>query len=110
MKLNLVDYYENGMAGIMSQIDLVVDSDVKKSLMEFDSLNKDLAAKSLNNIYKRNIEVVDTNKGDERMQILQETIKELESKLSKADEEDKASIQAQIAVVYAQMMSLLSVL
>ncbi|MBL0708427.1 MAG: hypothetical protein JJW00_05205 [Sulfurimonas sp.] len=98
--------YENGLAGVLSQVDLVVDANTQKSLDTFSDLKKNLTSLSLENTYTDKSS--DSEDGDSKIQKLQEMIEDLESKLSKADKSDKPDLQAKIGVLNAQIIALLS--
>ena len=99
--------FENGKAGIISQVDLAVSSKTKDSLIKIDDLQKKATSLHLDAIYKQNSDENETN-SDKRIEQLQKQLKNLESKLVKAKEEDKPSLQAQIGVVFSQMMAILA--
>ena len=102
--------YESGLAGVISQVDLVVDSDTKKKLDIFDEMKKSLEISKNKNLYlNSNNNTATTNEVEDiRLEKLQERIKALETKLRNSKEEDKANLQAQIGVLYSQMMTMLN--
>ncbi len=101
--------YEDGKAGVISQIDLVVNQETKNDLSKIDDLQKGMASLKLDNIYKQNDqEGENEDGGDKRIEKLQKQLKNLEHKLSIAKEEDKPPLQAQIGVVFSQMMAILA--
>ncbi len=97
--------YENGMAGVISQIDMAVSSDTKEALENFDDMQKGLAPLKIGEAYVNEDKSQDSD--DTRMEKLQAKIKELESKLSTASDGERAGIQAEIGAIFAQMMALL---
>ncbi|MDD5401273.1 MAG: hypothetical protein PHQ93_08820 [Sulfurimonas sp.] len=99
--------FESGKAGVISQIDLAVS---KKSSNETDLLvsTKDSLKKLQGiNSYKTESQEGDGST-DKTLEKLQKLLKSLETKLSHAKDEEKASLQAQIGSVFSQMMSLIS--
>ncbi len=101
--------YENGRAGVISQIDLIVNKETENSLSQLNGLQKDVSSLNLENTYKENS---DMNKGEEkedkRIDKLQKQLKTLENKLANAKEDNKSSLQAEIGAVSAQIMAILS--
>ncbi len=98
--------FENGKAGVISQIDLAVTPEIKGSIESFDEMQKNLSVLKLDDLYSKDSDE-NSFDNDERMTRLQEKIKTLEVKLTKANNEEKPAIQAQIGALFAQMMALL---
>ena len=96
--------FEDGKAGIMSQIDLAVSQETKEGLNKIDSLQKNFNSSTL---YPQNAEEQSSDTSDEKMKKLQGEIKSLESTLRRADDDQKAGIQARIGALQAQMMAIL---
>jgi len=95
--------YENGSAGVISQVDLAVRSDLKDLVHDVEELQNNLSAL---NTYKEDSKNSDETE-DTRIEKIQEEIQKLEVKLSKAKEDEKAVFQAQIAVLFSQLMSMI---
>ncbi len=96
--------FEDGKAGMISQIDMATSKmgDTQKEIaLTVDSLKKLQGISS----YQNQKEGVSS---DARLEKLQETLKTLEAKLQKANEEEKTSIEVQINSVNAQIMTLLT--
>ena len=98
--------YENGKAGVISQIDLAVNSKTKEDLNKLDTLQKNLFTKNVNTLYKKGSQESEDST-DTQMQKLQSEMKALETKLAHADEKQKPDLQARIGELFAQMMSIL---
>jgi hypothetical protein len=98
--------YENGSAGIVSQVDLVVTPQTKENLEKVEEIQKGISSLDLQKLYK-NDETKD-NDDDKRLEKLQKVLKALEDKLAKASDEEKPSLQAQIGAIFTQMMSIIS--
>jgi len=100
--------FESGKAGVISQVDLAVTSEVKDELNTVEKLQKNLSALTLDNVYAK-----DSNKSgdstDDRMSKIKGKINALESKLAQAKGADKPAIQAQIGALYSQMVALIGV-
>ena len=99
--------FENGKAGVISQVDLAVSSKTKDSLTKIDNLQKEATSLKLGSVYKQNSDENENN-SDKRIEQLQKQLKALESKLAIAKEEDKAPLQVQIGVLFSQMMAILA--
>lgn len=104
MKKSGIVLFENGGAGIISQIDLVVSEPTKESLAKLDDMKKNNSFKNVSKTYNNN----DKESSDDAFEKLQKKLRILEDKLLSARDDEKPSIQAQIGSIYAQMMSLLS--
>jgi len=100
--------HENGTAGVISQIDLAVDSQTQGELDNLKKVQSDSKLFSLENLYKQDSKNNTTDSSDELMQKLDDKIKEVESKLSNADDEEKPAIQSQIAGLQAQKLAILA--
>ncbi len=101
--------YENGKAGVISQIDLIVNPETKDNLTKVNNLQKNLASQNLNDTYKENNEELKSEEnGDKRIEKIQKQIRTLEAKLSSAKDDDKPALQTQIGVMFSQMMSILA--
>ena len=98
--------YENGIAGVISQIDLAIESKTKEDLSKLDVLQKNIFNKNVNALYKKEIQESEESP-DSQMQKLQSELKTLEAKLAHADEKDKPALQARIGGLFAQMMAIL---
>ena len=99
--------FENGRAGVISQIDLAINPEIKESIITIDKMHKNLSALNLENLYTQDSKKSD-NSDDDRISKLQDKIKALEAKLRSADNDERPAIQAQIEALYAQMMALFS--
>ena len=100
--------YEDGRAGVISQIDFALTSKTEDTLSVVEKLTKDINALKINDTYKS--EAQSSNEGEDRMGKLQSKIKALENKLHTASDEEKPAIQAQIGLLHSQMMALLEVM
>jgi len=98
--------FENGKAGLISQIDLAVSPEVKGDIESLDEMQKNLSVLKLDDIYSKDSDEKAFD-NDERMTRLQEKIKTLEAKLSNTSNDEKPQIQAQIGALFAQIMALL---
>lgn len=99
--------FENGKAGVMSQIDLAVGKETQES-QALTELKDNMKRANAFSSYKTEPQE-ESDSIDDRMQKLRKLLKSLESKLARADGNgEKVSLQAQIGAVFAQMMSLLS--
>jgi len=98
--------FENGRAGVISQVDLALSEETKDGVNKLIDLQENFSSLNLRDLY-RNESQESSESSDDKIQALQSKIKELEGKLSKADEKAKPSIQSEIGGVYAQIMSLL---
>ena len=98
--------FENGSAGVISQVDFAIDKETKKSLEILDKSTQNISASRLARTYELP-EKEEENSTDTKMEKLQGQIKELEKELRNADESQKASIQTQIGALFSQMMSML---
>jgi len=96
--------FENGKAGVISQIDLAVTKEAKEEINIFNALKKDINVSNIKRTYANN----ETN-DDSEIEKIQAKIKSLESDLRSAKDGERAGIQARIAGLYSQMMSLLEV-
>lgn len=101
--------FEDGKAGIISQVDLIATKETKDMLQELDkkikSSYKDTFIKSFEKLNHTKDNTQEDNQTP--LQKLQSRVKALESKLKDASDDQKASIQAQIGAIYAQMIMLL---
>ncbi len=61
----------------------------------------------MDSLYTKPQEDEEISTVDERVQNIQTKIKELEKQLHKAKDEEKASLQTQIGVLFAQLMNIL---
>ncbi|MCD6433542.1 MAG: hypothetical protein J7L21_05815 [Sulfurimonas sp.] len=97
--------YENGMAGVISQIDLAINPQTKEDLEKVDEIQKGISSLNLEKLYKDEDE---NGSNDKRLEKLQKLLNSLEEKLAKASDDEKPPLQAQIGAVFSQMMSLIS--
>ncbi len=93
--------YENGSAGVISQIDLAVSS--KEKIDDVEELQKNLSGL---NAYKEDLKNSD-KPNDTRIEKIQGEIQKLEAKLSRTKDDEKAVIQTQIGVLFSQLMSII---
>jgi hypothetical protein len=99
--------FENGQAGVISQIDLAVskESENENGLL----LSAKESIKKFQGIHSYKTEAKDSGDSmDKTLEKLQKVLESLETKLSNAKDEEKPSLQAQIGAIYSQMMSLVS--
>lgn len=97
--------YEDGQAGVMSQVDLIVSKETQDDLEKVEDLQKDFSYS--NSTYKKE-SANSESFGDKQLEKLQKKLDALEAKLSSAKEEKREALQAQIAGVYAQMMAIVA--
>ncbi|MDY0232837.1 MAG: hypothetical protein RBS11_02280 [Sulfurimonas sp.] len=108
MKKSGIVLFESGKAGIISHIDMAVET--KKSLNVLEVLQKNTSMSNMKKIYVDNQNKVDKeSEDDDFLTKIQKKIRVLEAKLFHAQEGEKASLEAQIGVLTAQMLSFLSV-
>jgi len=98
--------FESGRAGVISQLDLAIDKETQKDLNVFDELQKNLSSLNVDQLYKGETKQ-ESEFGDKKMEKIQAQIKELESQLQKAPDEQKAALQTQIGALFAQLMAIL---
>ena len=101
--------FEDGKAGVISQVDLAVTDETKNGISMLDKLQKNISIKNIDNLYANNTnnnQVPDDSR-DGRMIKIRGKISKLEMKLAHAHEVDRPALQAQIGALYAQMMALL---
>ena len=98
--------FENGRAGVISQVDLAVSSETKDDLNRLDSIQKNITSLNLKNIYSKN-EEDSSDTADTKLEKIQKDIKVLEAELRAAEDRDKAGIQTRIGALFAQMMAIL---
>lgn len=99
--------YENGKAGVMSQLDLAVSKESKDGLNKLTLLSEGLKKLKASSSYK----TVSESNGDDmnkRLEKLQKQLRSLEQKLATAKDDEKIPIQVRIGALYAQMMSIIS--
>ena len=101
--------FENGRAGVISQVDFAIDVETKKSLEIFDKTTQEVSASRLERTYDlpEKGEEAESSTIDAKLQKLQTKIKELEKELRHAEESQKAGIHTQIGSLFGQMMSML---
>ena len=103
--------FDNGKAGIVSQLDLNVNNGTQEKIEIFEKLHKQLSEQIAPKLYK-NTQASDVEKRestDEKIEKIMTKIKKLERKLLHAEDMERGSIQAQIGALFAQMMSMLEV-
>ena len=98
--------FENGKAGVISQVDLAINSETKEGLVTLESLQKEFSSSQVPTLYKKEDEKPMFSI-DESMKKIQSKIKVLESELKDAQDYEKPGLQARIGALYSQMMSLL---
>ncbi len=99
--------FENGQAGVISQIDLAVSKESENENRLLLSAKESI--KKLQGIHSYKTEAKDSGDSmDKALEKLQKILESLETKLSSAKDEEKPSLQAQIGAIYSQMMSLVS--
>ena len=96
--------FENGKAGIISQIDLAVQS--KETLEKTNNITQDISKFRAKSIYDNQTNDTRTNEED-LLSKLESMLKKLKSKLAIASPDAKSSIQAQIAMIHAQIADLM---
>ena len=99
--------YENGKAGIISQIDFATETETKDGLNILERLEKNLNSLNLESIY--NAPEEERTDDNDQISKIQQKIRTLESKLVKAEGDEKAALQVQIGVLFSQLMSMLEV-
>ena len=100
--------YENGKAGVISQVDLVINDETKGNLELLEKTKTDINISNLHSLYnKENNTNSSNNPVDDKIKEIQKEIKALEKELKRAREEDKPAIQARIGSLYAKMMNAL---
>ena len=96
--------FENGKSGVVSQVDLAIQS--KDTLEKADTITQDISKLRAKSIY--NDQTNDTKKsGEDLLSKLEAMLKKLKSKLAIASPDEKGSIQAQIAMIQAQIGDLM---
>ena len=99
--------FENGQAGVISQIDLAVSKESENENRLLLSAKESI--KKFQGIHSYKTEAKDSGDSmDKALEKLQKVLESLETKLSNAKDEEKPSLQAQIGAIYSQMMSLVS--
>lgn len=99
--------FENGKAGVISQIDLAVSKESENENRLLLSAKESI--KKLQGIHSYKTEAKDSGDSmDKALEKLQKILESLETKLSSAKDEEKPSLQAHIGAIYSQMMSLVS--
>ncbi|MDP2894050.1 MAG: hypothetical protein Q8N78_06795 [Sulfurimonas sp.] len=99
--------FENGKAGVISQIDLAVSKESENENRLLLSAKESI--KKLQGIHSYKTEAKDSGDSmDNALEKLQKILESLETKLSSAKDEEKPSLQAHIGAIYSQMMSLVS--
>lgn len=98
--------FESGRAGVISHIDMAVET--KDKLNVFETLKKDLSFFETTKTYANN-QKNELKNGDEDdiLTQLQKRIRILEAKLSHASSSEKGNIQTQINLLQTQIMSFL---
>ena len=99
--------YENGKAGVISQVDFAVETKTEEGLSLLDTIEKDINTLKIGKFYDSQKSASEEPKSD--IEKIQDEIKELESKLVHANEKQKVSIQAKIDILLSQIMVLLEV-
>jgi len=98
--------FEDGHAGTISQVDFAVNKKTDEKLNMLDDITKNLSKLKLDNLYTNSEDNTDTLY--EKMQKLHKKLLVLENKLLSASDDERASIQAKIAVINTQILSLLN--
>lgn len=106
MRKSGIVLFESGRAGVISHIDLAVET--QKNLNVFETLQKNSSLLKMNKIYADTQNKVDKESEDDALTKLQKKMRTLEAKLANAKDSEKAAIQAQIGVLTTQMLSLLN--
>lgn len=109
--------FEDGHAGAISQVDLALSSKnpavnekTKENLQAFGEVKQSSNTINIKQIYKeKDDDTLDSSMGNKKLEKIQAQIKELKKELLHADKHEKASINTQIATLFAQMMSMLEV-
>ncbi|WP_024954180.1 hypothetical protein [Sulfurospirillum arcachonense] len=96
--------FENGKAGVVSQVDLAVQS--KETLEKADATTQDISKLMAKNIYTDKSNTTNHSNND-LLSKLEAMVKKLQSKLAYASSDAKGSIQTQIATIQAQIVALL---
>lgn len=98
--------FENFKAGVISHIDMAVET--KDKLTALDVIKKNISILDTTKVYtnNQNYKPIEAEEED-ALSKLQKEIRILEAKLSKARGSEKTKIQIQINVLMAQMMTLL---
>lgn len=99
--------FKDNKAGMISHIDMAVET--KKELNNLQNIQKNTPLLDRSKIYKNNQQTLQINKDDDDMITqLQKRIKLLEARLSRASENEKVTIQAEISSLIAQMAAMLN--
>ena len=99
--------FENGQAGVVSQVDLMVSKETQDDLEKVQNLQKSISVFELEGAYE-NSETDSGDFGNKQLEKLQKKLDALEAKLSSAKEEEKVVLQTQIAGIFAQIMSIIA--
>lgn len=102
MRKSGIVLFESGRAGVISQIDLAVSEPTKESLAKLDDAKKANSFKNLTQTYSDEKESPEGT-----LEKLQKRLRVLEDKLLNASDNEKPTIQAQIGIIYTQMMSMI---
>jgi len=95
---------ENGKAGVISQIDLVVTPDTQNILSSFRDVQRDFSSLSIETIYK-NEHQADKVQESSPLEKLQKKLLALQKQLIKANEEEKAAIELRIELVQSKIIA-----
>lgn len=99
--------FENGKAGVVSQLDLAVRQENKDEIQKLNTLNVNIKKLQAFHSYK-NESNEDDKSLDKQLEKLQSILNSLQSKLASASEQEKASIQTQIGAIFSQMIAMIS--
>jgi len=92
--------FENGRAGVISQVDLAVSS--KENIEKAEAVTQSVSKLQANKLYNP-----PQDKSDEILAKLEALLKTLKNKLTKAEPDEKGAIQAQIATIQVQIADML---
>lgn len=101
--------FEDGKAGVISQVDLIATKETKDILQELDKKIKGSYRDTFIKSFEKLSHTKDAKQEDDQtpLQRLQSRVRALEDKLKDASDSEKASLQAQIGAIYAQMIMML---
>jgi len=93
--------YEDGRAGVISQVDLAISS--QENLKKAETITHDISKLKANTLYNPT-----KNKNTDVLSKLETMLKNLKIKLANASPDKKETIQAQIATIQAQIADILA--
>jgi hypothetical protein len=108
MKSSSMVVYEDGHAGVISQIDFAIEDETKKNIEKFKLSLENVSNLKVENLYQNQDNGIDKDFSEDKLEDLKKELAKLEAKLNNSTtENERKSIEAKIVSINSQIMTLI---